>query len=196
MLIKTDQATWDVCLIKTGPSSYVMDQCGLSKRQNRVKQPDWEYKQREFLKSLSVGNRNFILTGDPAFLFDPVPYTVVYNFSYADTIKRHTPRVLPQVQPTPQVPTPMPAPASQVPRPTPTSMPMPVVQIQEDEPDILDLPELEDNSNLASPDPPTLLQQPYQGKPLQQAILKSQLQAQIPDTLKRVIDKANLYKRT
>jgi hypothetical protein len=80
-LIKTDQAGWEACLIKTGPSSYVMDEYGLPKQQSGVKQPDWVYKRRQFLKSLSVADRNFILTGDPAFSFDPVPYTTVYNFS-------------------------------------------------------------------------------------------------------------------
>jgi hypothetical protein len=81
VLIKTDQATCDACLIKTGPSSYVMDEFGLPKQQSGVRQPDWVYKRRQFLKSLSVADRNFILTGDLAFSFDPVPYTTVYNFS-------------------------------------------------------------------------------------------------------------------
>ena len=32
-LIKRDQGKWDACLIKTGPSSYIMDKYGLPKQQ-------------------------------------------------------------------------------------------------------------------------------------------------------------------
>jgi hypothetical protein len=127
-LIKTDQAGWEACLIKTGPSSYVMDEYGLPKQQSGIKQPDWVYKRRQFLKSLSVADRNFILTGDPAFSFDPVPYTTVYNFSYADAVRGLTHRVVPPVQappPAPQVQAlqvPAPAQTPQVPTvPTPAA---------------------------------------------------------------------------
>jgi hypothetical protein len=120
----------------------------LPKQQIGVKQPDWVYKRRQFLKSLSVADKNFILTGDPAFSFDPVPYTTVYNFSYADAVRGPTHRVLPPVQApapqvqAPQVPTPAPAQtpapqvqapapqvqAPQVPTPAPTQTPAPQVQ--------------------------------------------------------------------
>jgi len=87
-LIKMDQEKWDACLIKTGPGSYVMDAYGLPKQQRGVQQPDWVYKRCKYLKSLSVGERNFILTGDSAFAFDPVPYTIIYDcFTYANIVR-------------------------------------------------------------------------------------------------------------
>ena len=46
-LIKTDQEKWDACLIKTGPSSYVMDVYGLPKQRHGVQQPDWVYKRSD-----------------------------------------------------------------------------------------------------------------------------------------------------
>jgi len=67
-----------------------MDEYGLPKQQRGVQQPEWVYKQCEYLKSLSVAKRNFILTGDEA--FEPVPYTVIYNcFTYADIVKGPAP---------------------------------------------------------------------------------------------------------
>ncbi len=196
-LIKTDQAGWEACLIKTGPSSYVMDEYGLPK-QSGVKQPDWVYKRRQFLKSLSVADRNFILTGDPAFSFDPVPYTIVYDFSYADAVRGLTHRVVPPVQApppapqvqVPQVPTqaapaqlppvqipqvltptvPAQTPRVQVPQvqeaqePAPTTIAEPQKQLTvgqpESEPDISDLPLLEDDSNPTSPSPQQIQYQP------------------------------------
>jgi hypothetical protein len=79
VLIKMDQEKWDTCLIKTGPRSYVMDAYGLPKQQCGIQQPDWVYKRREYLKSLSVAKRNFILTGDEAFTSDPVPYKIIFS---------------------------------------------------------------------------------------------------------------------
>jgi hypothetical protein len=103
-----------------------MDEFGLPKQQSGVKQLDWVYKRRQFLKSLSAADRNFILTGDPAFSFDPVPYTTVYNFSYADAVRGPAHRVVPPVQaPPPQAP----APQVQVPQvPTPPPAQAPTVQ--------------------------------------------------------------------
>jgi hypothetical protein len=172
-LIKTDQATWEACLIKTGPNSYVMEEFGLPKQQSGVKQPEWVYKRRKFLKSLSVADRNLILPGDPAFLFDPVPYKIVYNFSYADTVKVHTHKVLPPLQPTPaapQVPAPVPAQQVQAPQ-VPTLISVieetsTVVQAESSkasESDLNDLPPLEDDSKPTSPDPPAI--QPLQPQP-------------------------------
>jgi len=84
-LIKTDQQKWDACLIKTGPISYAY---GLPKQQHSVQQPDWVYKRRNYLKSLSVAKRNFILTGAEAFTFNPVPNTIIYDcFSFADIVR-------------------------------------------------------------------------------------------------------------
>jgi hypothetical protein len=64
-----------------------------------------------------------ILTGDPAFSFDPVQYTTVYNFSYADAVRGHTHRVTPPPQ---QVQ----APAPQVQAPTPALAQTPAPQVQ------------------------------------------------------------------
>jgi len=90
-LIKTDQEKWDACLIKLG-NAYIMDEYGLPKQQPSVQQPEWVYKRREYLKSLSVAKRNFILTGDEAFAFDPVPYTVIYHcYTYADIVRGPAP---------------------------------------------------------------------------------------------------------
>jgi transposase InsO family protein len=128
-LIKLDQRRWDACLIKTGPSSYAMDDYGLPKQQSGVQQPDWVYKRRNYLKSLSVQERNLILTGDPAFSFDPVPYTVVYNYTYADIV-RGPPAVIPAPAPAPAVvPAPAPAPAV-VPAPAPAVVPAPAAWFQ------------------------------------------------------------------
>ncbi len=79
------------------------------------------------------------MTGDPAFSFDPVPSTKVYNFSYADTVKGHTHRVLPQIQLAPQVPRPapqVPTPAPQVPTPVLQALPQvqPAPQVPTSEP--------------------------------------------------------------
>jgi len=64
----------------------------LPKQQHRVQQPEWVYKQCEYLKSLSVAKRNIILTGDKTFAFDIVPYTVIYNcFTYADIVRGPAP---------------------------------------------------------------------------------------------------------
>jgi hypothetical protein len=58
---------------------FVSDEFGLPRPRDRIKQPDWVYKRRHFLKSLPVAERNLILTGDPAFAFDPVAYDLAYS---------------------------------------------------------------------------------------------------------------------
>jgi hypothetical protein len=69
-----------------------MDEYGLPKQQRGIQQPKWVYKRHEYLKSLSVAERNFILTGDDAFAFDPLPYTVIYDcFTYADIVRGPAP---------------------------------------------------------------------------------------------------------
>jgi len=120
-LIKTDQRKWEMCLIKTGPNSYVMDTYGLPKQQQGVQQSDWVYKRQYYLKSLSVAKRNFTLTGDEAFTFDPVTYTIIYDcFSYANIV-RGPPR--PPQQPALQV---IPNPALPVQALVPAAQPLPV----------------------------------------------------------------------
>ena len=193
VLIKTDQQKWDACLIKNG-DAYVMDAYGLPKQQRGVQQPDWVYKRREYLKSLSVAERNFILTGDTAFAFDPVPYTVIYDcFTYADIVRgpvrNPAPVQPPQVVPNPvqviaapvQPPQLVPNPVQVVTEPVkppqvvqnpvqiitaPTKVPRTtiivpnIVRQRTPEPatELADIPELEDDSNPTSPEPPTLLQ--------------------------------------
>jgi hypothetical protein len=196
-LIKTDQEKWDVCLIKTGAASYIMDKYGLPKQQRGIQQPEWVYKRREYLKSLSVAKRNFILTGDEAFTFDPVPYTVIYDcFTYADRVRGPAPAQPPQVvqnpvhviaapvQPPQVVPNPVQVIAApvQLPQVVPNPVQIIAAPIQppqvvqkpvqvivparvrqrtpEHTPELDDIPELEDDSNPTSPEPPTLLQQP------------------------------------
>ena len=137
-LIKTEQQKWDACLIKTGPSTYVMDEYELPKQIKGVQQPTWIYKRREFLKTLSVEERNSILTGDPAFAFDPVPYQVGYSYSYADAVRQAPasrappPAIL--IAPAPvQAPAPVPtlAPAQAIPIvPAPAQVPQQVAPVQ------------------------------------------------------------------
>jgi len=51
---------------------------------------------------------NFILTGDSAFAFDPVPYTINYDcFTYADVVRGQAPPLALQVIPV-QAPAPAP----------------------------------------------------------------------------------------
>jgi len=244
VLIKTDQQKWDACLIKNG-DSYVMDAYGLPKQQCGVQQPDWVYKRREYLKSLSVAKRNFILTGDEAFTFDPVPYTVIYDcFTYADIVRGPAPvqiieppqvvqnqvQVNPvpvQVIKPPQVvqnsvqvnPVPVqnikplqvvqnpvqvnPAPVQVIKPPqvvqNPTQLiPAPeqiivpaIVRQPTPDPDLADIPELEDDSNPASPDPPNLLKQPLtktQPQPVQPEI-------PVPLEFQKVIQKVALHNK-
>ena len=56
-----------------GPS-YVSDELGLPVTRQRLTEPLWVTNRRKFLKKLSVSEQNRILTGDPAFRFDTVPY--------------------------------------------------------------------------------------------------------------------------
>jgi hypothetical protein len=108
-----------------------MDEYALPKQIQGVQQPNWVYKRRNFLKSLSVEERNSILTGDPAFAFDPVPYQVVYNYSYADAVRQ-----VPALRAPAPAPAPQPVPAQLPPAPralppailiAPPPAPLPVV---------------------------------------------------------------------
>ena len=62
-----------------GPA-YISDDYGLPKRRPGVPQPAWMHKRRQFLKRLSSDERNYILTGDPGFAFDPQTYEVCLNY--------------------------------------------------------------------------------------------------------------------
>jgi hypothetical protein len=44
------------------------------------KEPENITKRREFLKKLSIQDRNLLLSGDPLFQFDPVVYSCVFFF--------------------------------------------------------------------------------------------------------------------
>jgi len=69
-----------------------VDTYGLPKQLRGVQQPDWVYKRHDYLKSLSVAKKNFILTSDEAFEFDQVQYTIIYDcFTYADIVRGPAP---------------------------------------------------------------------------------------------------------
>ena len=57
---------------------YVRDNFGLPVQKKGVTQPSWVIKRREFLKKLSVQDRNLLLTGDPYFQFDPIVYDCIF----------------------------------------------------------------------------------------------------------------------
>jgi len=220
-------------LIKTGPSSYVMDAYGLPKQQHGVQQTGWVYKRHEYLKSLSVAKRNFILTGDKAFALDPLPYMVIYNcFTYADIVRGPAPVQV--IEPPQAVQNPVqviPAPLQVIKPPQAVQNPVQVIStpiqiieppqavqnlvqviptpaqvktaiivptiVRQPEPepqtdsDLADIPDLEDDSNPASPDPPTLLPQPLI-KPQPQQV---QPKIPVPPELQKVIEKAALQKK-
>jgi hypothetical protein len=182
-----------------------MDAYGLPKQQTGIQQPDWVYKRREYLKSLSVAKRNFIPTGDEAFAFDPVPCTVIYDcFTYADIVRGPAPvQVIepPQVVQNPGQVNPSPVqviePPQVVPNPVQVITPQPIIvpeivrqptPEQQIDPELPDIPELEDDSDPASPDPPDLLKQPLtktQPQPVQPEI-------PVPLEFQKVIQKVAL----
>ena len=57
---------------------YVRDTLGLPVFENKATEPSWVTKRREFLKKLSVRDRNLLLTGDPYFQFDPIIYDCIF----------------------------------------------------------------------------------------------------------------------
>ena len=57
---------------------YVRDTLGLPVFENKATEPSWVTKRREFLKKLSVQDRNLLLTGDPYFQFDPIIYDCIF----------------------------------------------------------------------------------------------------------------------
>ena len=82
--VNTEAEKWRKSVIPySAPASgplFVSDEFGLPKQQKRIQQPEWVYKRRQFLKKLSVADRNLLLTGDPGFAFDPVAYDILYHY--------------------------------------------------------------------------------------------------------------------
>ena len=63
-------------------------------------EPEWIIKRRNFLKKLSVSERNLLLTGDPFFQFDPVVYDCIFNlpsFATPPFLHQHFPYLNPQL---------------------------------------------------------------------------------------------------
>ena len=86
-----------------GPS-YVSDELGLPIVRNRHSEPLWVTNRRKFLKKLSVSEQNRLLTGDPAFRFDTVPYDGTFtHLNYFPTAAQAAPPLLPPVPLLPQV---------------------------------------------------------------------------------------------
>ena len=135
---------------KHGPA-FVADEFGLPQRRLGVKQPKWVYNRRDFLKSLSVADRNLLLTGDPGFAFDPVAYDVLYHVPQpalefpliahhldyipppADIARVPTPTPPPSPRRAPSPPPPPPrTPERPSPLPTPSPPPGPYRQVASD----------------------------------------------------------------
>jgi hypothetical protein len=86
-----------------GPS-YVSDELGLPITQQRHTEPLWVTNLRKFLRKLSVSEQNRLLTGDPAFRFDTVPYDGTFtHLNYFPTAAQAAPPQLPLVPPLPQL---------------------------------------------------------------------------------------------
>ena len=63
-------------------SDYILlDEYGLPLQVKDEPQAKWIKRRRKYLKSLSPANRNALLTGDPAFAFDPLVYEYVWSRS-------------------------------------------------------------------------------------------------------------------
>ena len=58
---------------------FKVDQVGLPQQLPRRGQPEWIQKRRKFLENLSPEKRNLLLTGDPAFAFDPASYHLMLH---------------------------------------------------------------------------------------------------------------------
>ena len=86
-----------------GPS-YVSDELGLPITQKRHTEPLWVTNRRKFLKKLSISEQNRLLTGDPAFRFDTVPYDGTFtHLNYFPPAAQAAPPLLPPVPPLPQL---------------------------------------------------------------------------------------------
>jgi hypothetical protein len=97
-----------------GPS-YVSDELGLPIVRKRHTEPLWVTNRRKFLKKLSVSEQNRLLTGDPTFRFDTVPYDGTFtHLDYFHTAAPATPATPPPLPPVPLLQRP-PDPAPQPP---------------------------------------------------------------------------------
>jgi hypothetical protein len=93
-----------------GPS-YVSDELGLPVTRQRHTEPLWVTNRRKYLKKLSVSEQNRLLTGDPAFRFDPVPYDGTFtHLNYFPVAAPAAPHPLPPVPPLQRPPAPAPQP--------------------------------------------------------------------------------------
>ena len=125
----------------TGSGPYfVSDQYGLPKVKPHLQEPNHITRRRKYLQSLTPQRRNLLLTGDPAFAFDPVVYQLCdhlpwpqlpllfqENFDYLNPDPPPTPPptpppVLPVIPPPPPDPLP-PVPAPPQPQPLPPPVP-------------------------------------------------------------------------
>ena len=78
---------------------YARDEYGLPVKQPNSTEPLWIIKRRQFLKTLSVQDRNLLLTGDPYFQFDPVVYSCVFFSPWAGVppiLQQNFPYLIPQ----------------------------------------------------------------------------------------------------
>jgi hypothetical protein len=92
-------------------TSYVSDELGLPIIRQRHTEPLWVTNRRKFLKKLSVSEQNRLLTGDPAFCFDTVPYDGTFtHLNYFPTAAPAAPPPLPLVPPLQRPPAPAPQP--------------------------------------------------------------------------------------
>ena len=57
----------------------ILDEYGLPIQVKNQSQAQWIRRRRKYLKSLSPAQRNALLTGDPAFVFDPLVYEYVWS---------------------------------------------------------------------------------------------------------------------
>ena len=65
--------------------AYARDEFNLPVTMGDSKEPLWIINRRNFLKKLSVHDRNLLLTGDPYFRFDPVVYDCCFFFAEKGT---------------------------------------------------------------------------------------------------------------
>ena len=88
-----------------GPS-YLSDEQGLPIIKNKNLEPLWVRQRRKFLNKLSISEQNRILTGDPAFRFDTVPYDGTFTLFNHFPPNRHPAGHLPQPPGPPAPPVP------------------------------------------------------------------------------------------
>jgi hypothetical protein len=101
---KYPHAKW-IKWLRESEMPFECDKFGLPKKQAGIKQARRIYKLRAYLQRLSVQKRNLILTGDPAFAFDPVLYELIFNAPQAipPDIAIHFPHLLPEPAAAPDI---------------------------------------------------------------------------------------------